>query len=64
VIDAATGERPGRLSYCFAGGSTFALHGTRSSRTLRLAKRRESEHPIDAITVCDRDVEQHIDPRD
>jgi uncharacterized Zn finger protein len=28
---------------------------------MRLAKRRETEHPLDAITVYGRDVERHID---
>lgn len=36
-------------------------HGCHHELAMRLAKKREAEHPLDAITVYDRDVEQLID---
>ncbi|MCC5947936.1 MAG: SWIM zinc finger family protein [Nitriliruptoraceae bacterium] len=35
-------------------------HGCDHELAMRLAKRREADHPLDAIVVYDRDVEQHI----
>jgi hypothetical protein len=39
----------------------YLEHGCDHDLAMRLAKRREAEHPLDAITVYERDVERHID---
>jgi hypothetical protein len=38
----------------------YLEHGCDDDLALRLAKRREADHPLDAITVYTRDVERHI----
>jgi tetratricopeptide (TPR) repeat protein len=38
----------------------YLEHGCDHDLAMRLAKRREADHPVDAITVYHRDVEQHI----
>lgn len=38
----------------------YLEHGCDHDCAMRLAKRREADHPIDAIAVYDRDVERHI----
>jgi hypothetical protein len=38
----------------------YLEHGCDHDLAMRLAKRREIDHPLDAITVYDRDVERHI----
>lgn len=39
----------------------YLEYGCDRDLALQLAKRREADHPLDAITVYERDVEQHID---
>ena len=39
----------------------YLEHGCDHDLAMRLAKRREADHPLDAIAVYERDVERHID---
>jgi hemerythrin-like domain-containing protein len=39
----------------------YLEHGCDHDLAMRLAKRREAEHPLDAVAVYERDVERHID---
>lgn len=41
--------------------ATMAEHGCDHDLAMQLAERREADHPLDAITIYDRDVEQLID---